>query len=115
MNARKVSLRAAIFGAIVACGAVAAYGCSSNNNNNGPGPTQHDSGTDGTTSSSGSTSDGSTDAPTIDTGSCVTDASGCNSCYNAQQAAQDPLNACAPSTVNCIPFDNTKVPAHPTL
>jgi hypothetical protein len=24
---------------------------------------------------------------------------------------QNPLNACSPATVNCIPFDNTRVPA----
>jgi hypothetical protein len=44
----------------------------------------------------------------------MSDASACNSCYTAQQAAADPLNACAPETVNCIPFTGT-VPTHPTL
>jgi hypothetical protein len=50
----------------------------------------------------------------IDTGSCTSDASACNSCYTAQQAEQDPLNACAPETANCIPFTGT-VPTHPQL
>jgi hypothetical protein len=44
----------------------------------------------------------------------MSDASACNSCYTASQAAADPLNACAPETVNCIPFTKT-VPSHPTL
>jgi hypothetical protein len=44
----------------------------------------------------------------------MSDAATCNSCYSATQAAQDPLNACAPETVNCIPFTKT-VPTHPML
>jgi len=34
-------------------------------------------------------------------------------CYTSQQAAQDPLNACAPETANGISFTTT-VPTHPT-
>ncbi len=42
-----------------------------------------------------------------DVGNCMSDAAACNSCYTP---AQDPLNGCSPATVNCIPFDNTRVP-----
>jgi hypothetical protein len=54
-----------------------------------------------------------TDAGLLDTnlpdvGNCVSDASTCNSCYTPEQ---DPLNGCSPWTVNCIPFDNTRVPS----
>jgi hypothetical protein len=43
-----------------------------------------------------------------DVGTCTSDASTCNSCYTP---AQDPLNGCSPATVNCIPFDNSRVPS----
>jgi hypothetical protein len=63
-----------------------------------------------------STSDGSTpdanqiviDANLPDVGNCVSDAATCNSCYTP---AQNPLNGCSPYSVNCIPFDNTRVPS----
>jgi hypothetical protein len=102
--------------------AVTAYGCSSSNSNN-PSPSTQDAGGDSTGSSGGSSgsssgvvgdSSGGADVVGLDTGSCTSDASTCNSCYTAQQAVADPLNACAPETVNCIPFTGT-VPAHPTL
>ena len=109
---------------------VTAYGCSSNDNGNNPGPSRHDGGGNDSTasSSSGGSSGGSSgsssggigdssggaDVPVIDTGTCTSDASSCNSCYTAQQAAEDPLNACAPETVNCIPVTKT-VPTHPML
>jgi hypothetical protein len=48
------------------------------------------------------------DANLPDVGNCVSDASTCNSCYTP---AQNPLNGCSPATVNCIPFDNTRVPS----
>jgi len=119
------SLRLAIIALVVTCGGALAYGCSSDNNTN-PAPSSHDAGgTDSTASSSsgggsgsssGSIGDssGGADVPVIDTGACTSDASTCNSCYTATQAAQDPLNACAPETVNCIPFTGT-VPTHPML
>ena len=47
------------------------------------------------------------DANLPDVGACVSDAATCNSCYTVQQ---NPLNGCSPATVNCIPFDNTRVP-----
>jgi hypothetical protein len=43
-----------------------------------------------------------------DVGACMPDAMACNSCYTP---AQNPLNGCSPATVNCIPFDNTRVPS----
>jgi len=100
--------------------------CSSNANGGNPSPSTEDASTDVTSSgSSGGSSGGSggssggsgsssggglTDAPSFDTGSCVSDASACNSCYSAVQAAADPYNACSPYTVNCTKFDNTRVP-----
>jgi hypothetical protein len=47
------------------------------------------------------------DSSLPDVGSCVPDAATCNSCYTP---AQNPLNGCSPATVNCLPFDNTRVP-----
>jgi hypothetical protein len=127
MNSRTVSLRLASLAAAAAMATVTAYGCSSSNSNN-PAPSTHDAGGDSTASSSGGSSGGSSgsssgsvgdssggaDVVVLDTGTCTSDASTCNSCYTAQQAVADPLNACAPETVNCIPFTGT-VPAHPTL
>ena len=129
MNSPKLSLRLVYVVLTLAAGATMAYGCSSDSSNNNPGPSSHDGGgTDSTASGSGGGSGGSSgsssgtvgdssggaDVPIIDTGACTSDASSCNSCYTAAQAAQDPLNACAPETVNCIPFTKT-VPTHPML
>jgi hypothetical protein len=128
MNFRTVSLRLVTF-ALVACAAsVTAYGCSGDDSNAGPSASSNEGGDSTASSSSGGSSgssgsssgsvgdsSGGTDAPVIiDTGACASDAATCNSCYTAMQAAQDPLNACAPETVNCIPFTGT-VPTHPTL
>jgi len=123
MNPKNLHGRLAVFALACATGVAAANGCSSSNSNN-PGPSSHDAGNDTTSSSSGGGSGGSSgssggteggmDVVNIDTGSCVSDASTCNSCYTASQAAQDPLNACAPETANCIPFTKT-VPTHPML
>ena len=121
---RNLSLRLTLVASVALFGVVSAYGCSSSSGNGNPGPSSHEGGTDGTASSSGGSSSGGSssgssnesgaDVPIIDTGSCVSDAATCNSCYSAAQAAQDPLNACAPETANCIPFTGT-VPSHPTL
>jgi hypothetical protein len=124
------SFRLAIVLLVATAGTALAYGCSSNDNSNNPGPSSHDGGGNDSTASSGSggssggssgsssggigDSSGGADVPVIDTGACTSDASSCNSCYTAQQAAEDPLNACAPETVNCIPFTKT-VPTHPML
>ncbi len=119
MSSRNLSARFALLALVVTAGSASAYGCSSSNSSN-PAPSTHDSGTDVTTndgsgSSSGGGNDGSmNDSPSLDTGSCMSDASTCNSCYTASQAAADPLNACAPETANCIPFTQT-VPTHPML
>ncbi len=91
--------------------------CSSDDSST-PGPTTHDSGTAADSSmntDSGVVGDsgGMQDTGVIDTGSCVSDAATCNSCYSPMQNMQDPYNACAPSTANCIPFNNgTRVPAN---
>ncbi len=123
-----LTLALAAFGAALAA-------CSSDSANPSPGPTVFDSGADRSVSKQPDTGtphvDGGTkpspdgtvgtpDAPSgkdvvvqieaslPDVGSCTSDASTCNSCFTIQQ---DPLNACSPATVNCIPFDNTRVPA----
>lgn len=113
-------------GALVAMAASSlASACSSDNASN-PSPTSEDGGNDVTSSSSsggsggssGSSSGGSgsssgalTDGPPpIDTGSCQSDSSVCNSCYTDAQAAQDPYNACSIYAVNCTKFDNGRVP-----
>jgi hypothetical protein len=120
MNSLKLSRRLGTLALVAATACLTAYGCSSSNTNN-PAPSSREGGADSTASSSSGSSSGSAgdssggaDVPVIDTGSCVSDASSCNSCYTAQQAASDPLNACAPATVNCIPFTGT-VPTHPML
>jgi hypothetical protein len=119
MSSKNLSARLAVFALVVSAGSASAYGCSSSNNNN-PAPSTNDSGSDSTSSSSsgsssGGSSDGSmNDSVVIDTGACMSDASTCNSCYTPMQAQEDPLNACAPETANCIPFTQT-VPTHPML
>jgi len=119
MSSKNLSSRLAILALVVSAGSASAYGCSSSNSSN-PAPSSKDSGSDGTSSgssgsSSGGGSDGSmNDAVVIDTGSCTSDASACNSCYTQMQQQEDPLNACAPETANCIPFTQT-VPTHPML
>lgn len=109
--------------------------CSSDSAN--PGPTVFDSGADvghskqtDATSSDGSkaetgvtkTRDGSAPPPhdggvdalpfieagLPDVGACVSDAANCNSCYTP---AQNPLNGCSAAAANCMPFDNTRIPA----
>jgi hypothetical protein len=50
------------------------------------------------------------DAALPDAGSCVSDASTCNSCYTP---VVDPVNGCSPAAANCVKFDNTRVPAAP--
>jgi hypothetical protein len=119
MNTRKLSLRLAALALVATAASGAVYGCSSDDSNSSnPGPSSHDGGgNDGTVSSNdsgGSDAGNVSDAPVIDTGSCVSDASTCNSCYTPTQAQQDPLNGCAPETANCIPFTGT-VPTHPML
>jgi hypothetical protein len=113
----------ALAGAVAAGVAVA---CSGDDNSGNPTPTvDSGSGSDvtttgndsstGTDSSSGSDTSTASDAPSLDTGACKSDAGTCNSCYTAAQAAADPFNACSPYTTNCIKFDATRVPTHPTL
>jgi hypothetical protein len=110
-------------------------GCS-NSSSGEPAPTR-DSGSDSTTGDSGNSgsdsgvgtdshvsadaatdapaaTDGATDAVSLDTGSCTSEASTRNTCYTDAQAAANPYNACSPYTVNCVPF-TTAVPMHPTL
>ena len=103
--------------AIVLGSAASLVACSSDDSSANPQPTVHDSGTAADSTTGGDSSpgnDGATtmDSAVIDTGTCMSDATTCNSCYTPQQAAQDPYNACAPSTANCIKFDNSRVPAN---
>lgn len=102
--------------AIVLSSAAAIVACGGDDSSQ-PGPTPRDGGTTDTsvgndTGTGGDTGPGQ-DTGVPDTGSCMSDAATCNSCYSPMQAAQDPYNACAPSTANCIPFNNTtRVPAN---
>jgi hypothetical protein len=106
----------------------AAVACSGDDNNSNPAPTLSDSGANGADATTGSDagpgegqdaslgdSSIAADAPSLDTGSCKSDASTCNACYSPAQAAADPYNACSPYAKACIPFDPTRVPSHPAL
>jgi hypothetical protein len=112
MKTNKLTLALAAFalsvaasGAFIACGG---------DDSSQPGPTPRDASTTDTgmmnPDGGGPTDSGADTAMTPDTGSCVSDAATCNSCYSQQQAQQDPYNACSPATANCVPFDNTRVP-----
>jgi hypothetical protein len=68
-------------------------------------------------SSSGATNDASTDAaPDTGTAPCVNDGGASATCLSCATVATDPYNTCSQYfTVGCIPFDNSVVPAHPSL
>jgi hypothetical protein len=92
--------------------------CSSDDSNANPGPMPLDAtpgndtgNVDSSTDTGGGNGDSGTDATNDapDAPPCTTDAATCNSCVTPQQ---DPLHACSPATANCIPFDNTRVPAN---
>jgi hypothetical protein len=125
MNARKNAQRVAIAVLVAATSLTAWSACSSDNSNPSP-----DAGTDGTTggsnSSSGSSS-GSSNSSGSGSGSgrgssggssgagdsgCASDAMNCNSCDTPDA---DPYNSCSSFVTGCIPFDDTRVPTHPTL
>jgi hypothetical protein len=122
MPRSRVVLAWSLFAAAT-CGV--AIACSGDDNGSNPTPTINDSGTSDVTTSgddsstgtdSSTASDtGTTDAPSLDTGSCKSDASTCNTCYTAAQAAADPYNACSQYTANCVSFDPTRVPTHPQI
>lgn len=125
MKTYKLALRFLSIAAIAAVASSVAVACSGDDNNGNPSPTA-DSGSgndgtmtedssNGTDSSNGSDTSTASDGPSLDTGSCKSDAGTCNSCYSATQAAADPYNACSQYTANCIKFDSTRVPSHPTL
>jgi hypothetical protein len=126
MNTRKITLRLTALALLATTSyGFSIAGCGGTNPSN-PMPTQHEGGTDGTMShpdgagghhpEGGGPGDTGVDSPGLpDTGSCKSDASTCNSCYTAAQAAADPLNACSEFTKNCVTFDPTRVPTHPTL
>jgi hypothetical protein len=114
MNTKKLSL---VLGAIALATGLALAACSSNDNGGNPGPTAHDAGTTNQPDTSvPPTTDGGSqedtgpgiDASLPDVGACQSDSSTCNSCYAPKD---DPVNGCSPYTVNCIKFDNTRVPA----
>jgi hypothetical protein len=123
MKAKKLALRLTALGLVATTASVLAFaGCGGVDNAN-PMPTVKDSGTDSTTNhgdsggqkESGSTDTGGIDTSLPDTGGCKSDSGACNSCYTDAQAAADPYNACSSYTKNCISFDPTRVPTHPTL
>jgi hypothetical protein len=125
MNARKLSLRLAAFALVATTVSLSFFaGCGGGGGSPNPTPTKRDSGPDstnhpdtgGNTESGGGDSgkDAGADVGLPDTGSCVSEASTCNTCYTDAQAATDPYNACSPYTANCHQFTTT-VPTHPTL
>jgi hypothetical protein len=109
-------LALAVIAASIGTAATVFLACSSDNSN--PGPTVNDSGIgnnpdtyvppagDGAVTPTPEASINDSALP--DVGNCTSDASTCNSCYTP---AQSPLTGCSPATVNCIPFDNTRVPS----
>lgn len=108
-------LLAPLAAAAIVLSSTAMFVACSSDNAATPGPTSHDSGTGSdssmNTDTGGGGDTGAMDTGVIDTGSCVSDAATCNSCYSPMQNMQDPYNACASSTANCIPFNNgTRVP-----
>jgi hypothetical protein len=117
--------RLAVLGLAATLASALAAACSGDDNGSNPQPTT-DGGAmpDGTTSggdsstgtdSSQAAESSADDAPSLDTGSCKSDASTCNTCYTAAQAAADPYNACSHYTANCVSFDPTRVPNHPSI
>jgi hypothetical protein len=109
MNTSKLTLRLAAAAAVALLTSVGFVACGGDDSTAGP-TIDVDSGTHDT----GSTQDtgNSTDGNNNDVGNCVSDASNCNSCVTPQQ---DRYNACSQYAVNCIPFDNSTVPQHPSL
>jgi hypothetical protein len=122
MKARKLALKLTALGLMVTTASALAFvGCGGVNAN--PTPPVKDSGTDSTTNhgdsgapkESGSGDTGAVDTSLPDTGGCKSDSGACNSCYTDAQAAADPYNACSSFTKNCVSFDPTRVPTHPSL
>jgi hypothetical protein len=119
MNTHKILFRlAAVVGMAMASSALAlAIACSGDDNHGNPAPTQRDSGGPDSTMPTGDDGgnppqqDAGTDATPIPDASC-SDSSKCNSCTTQ---ANDPLNSCSPYTANCIPFDPSRVPTHPSV
>jgi hypothetical protein len=123
MNTRKITLGLVALLLATSSGSLVFFsGCSSSDDNGNPMPTKRDSGTDttqsdtGTGSESGSDAKGDTVSETSlpDVGSCKSDSSSCNTCYDDAEAKKDPLNACSPYTANCVPVSLT-VPSHPAI
>jgi len=114
----KTNLRLLAFAALLAAAATSGIVACSSDSPADSGPTaQKDSGTPNQPDTSTPTPPppgGDSGLPPIDAalpdaGDCKSDAATCNSCYTPQQ---DPVNGCSPVTVNCIPFDGTRVPAN---
>jgi hypothetical protein len=119
---RKLTFGIATFAVVATTASILLSAGCSNSTTAEPTPT-HDSGTDTATADSGkegggkegdSGKDAARDAPAdvllVDTGSCVSETSTCNSCYTDAQAQADPYNTCSTYTAACVPFDPTRVP-----
>ncbi len=118
MNTRTMIFRLAGISLVAVASSALAIACSGDDNNSNPAPTQNDSGMGADVTMTGDDSSMGSDTSTpgdsgmgmdvviISTDGCASEASTCNTCYNATQAAQDPYNACTAYTVNCTPFDN---------
>ena len=113
MKTTKLTIALATFALTISSAAFVACG---GDDSQPAGPQQHDASapTDsGSNPDMGTTHmDGGSDSNIPDTGSCMSDAANCNSCVTP---AQDPYNACSSATTNCVPFDPSRVPQHPTL
>jgi hypothetical protein len=131
MNSVNKTFRLTALSVLTAFAVAAAAACSGDDNNSNPAPTT-DSGSTGSDvtvsgdDSSTPTGDSSTtppgdsttppiDAPSLDTGSCKSSMTTCNTCYTAAQAATDPYNGCTTYTAACQGFDPGQVPSHPML
>ena len=126
MNTPKSSFRLAAIVMFASVAASVAIACSGDNSNGTPtvdGGMTADSTAPGDDSSmmnsdSSMTTDSNmnpVDSPSLDTGSCMSDAGTCNSCYSAAQASADPYNACSVYGTACQRFDATRVPSHGML
>jgi hypothetical protein len=133
MNTRKNLLTLAGLALVAVGGWATVTACSSDNVTPGGGDASMETGSSsggGSGSGSGSGSGGSSGSSGAgddgggssgageggssggEAGNCMSDATTCSSCTTP---ATDPYNACSSFVTNCVPFDDTKVPTHPTL
>lgn len=125
---------------VIASGAALAVACSSGSN---PAPATNES-PDGTASSSGGSSGGTSggsssgasasssggssggsssggsssdagDGGVTDAAPCTNDGGDAALCHSCATLTSDPYNTCSSFVTNCVPFNNSVVPQHPSL